>query len=261
MFLMTPSSLPLWDHLPLLNRIQFPWRILSLVSIALAGLIGTGLAYIGSTPLRRFISAIMLASLALPLLMSRSPKLFPDKYPDDAAAIVDRYFAPDIANEWLPRGATAFDANAGERTPVVVEGDGSCSVSEFVLGQNVMTFEITASGPATVRLPHYGFPLGWQLEAINRQGEPQTLAGALDADSDGLMLVRLDQPLDGTVSVRWHTTQLKLIGAALSLGALLVTLLLLWRSKSGQPSACRPIVSNVLTGSLPEGTNGSAEHA
>jgi len=237
LFLMTPSSLWLWDHLPLLNRIQFPWRILTLVSITLAGLTGTGLAYIGSTSVRRFASVIMLVTLALPLLTSQSPKLFPDKYPETASAIVERYFAPDIANEWLPRGAEPFDANEVESAPLVVEGGDDCSVSEFVLGQNVMTFSITANGPSVVRLPHYGFPLGWQAEARNGQGELQSSNVTLDADSDGLMLVRIDEPLDGTVTVRWHTTTLKLIGAALSAVALLVTVLVLWRAKSPPESA------------------------
>lgn len=240
LFLMTPASLWLWDHLPLLNRIQFPWRILTLVSVTLAGLTGTGLAYFASVPVRRFASAIMLVALALPLLTSRSPKLFPDKYPKTASVIVDRYFAPDIANEWLPRGAMPFDANEVELTPLVVEGGDNCSVSEFILGQNMMTFSINASGPSVVRLPHYWFPLGWQAEFPSRQGEQQTLSVKLDADSDGLMLIRFPEPVDGTVTVRWHTTQLKLIGAGLSAVALLVTMLLLWRSKSPQPLRAEP---------------------
>jgi hypothetical protein len=237
LFLMTPSSLWLWDHMPLLNRIQFPWRILTLVSVTLAGLTGTGLAYFGSVPIRRFASAIMLVSLTLPLLTSRPPKLFPDKYPENASAIVDRYFAPDIANEWLPQGAKPFYKNEVALSPVVIEGGDDCHASEFVLGQNVMTFSVNASGPSVVRLPHYGFPQGWQAEARNRQGELQALNVKLDADSDGLMLVRIDEPLDGTVTVRWRTTQLKQIGAALSAAALLVTVLLLWRAQTAQAAS------------------------
>ena len=243
MFLMTPLSLWLWDHLPLLNRIQFPWRILTLVSVTLASLIGTGLSYFGSVPVRRLASGIMLVTLALPLLTSRSPKLFPEKYPESAVALVDRYFAPDIANEWLPRGAKPFDVHEVELKPVVVEGGNGCSVSEFVLGQNEMTFSIDSTGPSVIRLPHYGFPLGWQAETWSQQGAVQPLNVTLDADSDGLMLIRLDEPLDGTVAVRWHTTQLKLIGAALSAAALFTTLLVLWRSKSPQSSPVEPAAS------------------
>lgn len=237
LFLMTPASLWLWDHLPLLNRIQFPWRILTLVSISLACLIGTAFGHIGHATVRRLLCGVMLLVLSMPLLSLRAPERFPDKYPQDAAEIAERFFAPDIANEWLPKGAKAFAAENVTRNPEVVEGAGDCTVSDFVLSQNALTYSISATAPSVVRLPHYAFPLGWKADVRTRQEAVSSPNAELAADADGMMLVKLDAPLEGTVTVRWHTTRIKLIGAAVSAAALLAALIVLWRAKPEQEAS------------------------
>ena len=231
LFLMTPASRWLWDHLPLLDRIQFPWRILTLVSVALAGLVGTAVGQFNSQPVRRLCTVVLLVFLGMPLVFSRSPKLFPDSYSPNAAMMVDRFFAPDIANEWLPKGAAPIPLEQVKRDAEVVACDGECQLSDFILGQNELTLSVSTTAPATVRVPHYAFPLGWRATVTDRTRPESTVPVTLERDTDGLMLLRFDTPVDGMVTVRWHTTTMKLAGAAVSGISLLAVLLLLWRTR------------------------------
>ncbi len=71
--LMLPLSLPVWDNLPLVEFIQFPWRLLGPASLLLAVLAGAGIARLPDRfrwPGTLLVSAAML--LALPWLFPAS---------------------------------------------------------------------------------------------------------------------------------------------------------------------------------------------
>jgi hypothetical protein len=63
-FLITPWSRPLWDHLPLLPFVQFPWRWLSVQALAVAMLIGA-LACLPRWPGGRWAVAVALSVLSM----------------------------------------------------------------------------------------------------------------------------------------------------------------------------------------------------
>ena len=48
-FLMTPAAKPIWDALPLVNLMQFPWRLLALTTVTLALLAGAGASWLKDT--------------------------------------------------------------------------------------------------------------------------------------------------------------------------------------------------------------------
>ena len=45
-FLMTPAAKTIWDMLPLVNLMQFPWRLLALTTVTLALLTGAGASWL-----------------------------------------------------------------------------------------------------------------------------------------------------------------------------------------------------------------------
>ena len=68
LLLMTPAAAPLWDGVPLLGVIQFPWRLLSLVALlsaALAGLTVANLLAQLADPSQETGGALLLGLLAL----------------------------------------------------------------------------------------------------------------------------------------------------------------------------------------------------
>ncbi|MDX1615214.1 MAG: hypothetical protein R3300_12950 [Candidatus Promineifilaceae bacterium] len=117
-FMMLPSSAPLWARLPLLRFMQFPWRLLGATAFCLAVLAG-----FLSTVLQRWLSdkgqgwlaASLIGSfilLALPL--TQVPPWPADFGPTD----VRRIMLEELAGRWLGTTATAdFVPRTVERIP------------------------------------------------------------------------------------------------------------------------------------------------
>lgn len=74
--MITPLSKPLWDHLPLLPMVQFPWRFLSVQALFAALAIAAPFAQT-PTPLSRFVAL----SLAVLLFLAVLFPLRPDRLP------------------------------------------------------------------------------------------------------------------------------------------------------------------------------------
>ena len=75
-FMITPLSRPLWDHLPLLPLVQFPWRFLSLQALAAAVVTGSLCLLVPSSPhLPVPLSPRLRVPLSPCLPVSPSPRL------------------------------------------------------------------------------------------------------------------------------------------------------------------------------------------
>jgi hypothetical protein len=220
-FLMTPYSRFLWDQIGLLQRLQFPWRLLAIVTVALAGVSGPALFF---TPRRfRVFSAVVIISATwVPSLQytARRPSM-QFEVPKTAADIAQGFVAPDLRGEWLPRGAsTIFDQGVPTQASWhegVAAGDCRREYARFSCD-----VETTAGGSIT--LPHYYFPVGWSASLA---GEELTLS----PDRNGLMTVRLPPGSRGALVVLFRMTPARRLGWLLTLAALVVTALvaLSWR--------------------------------
>jgi len=76
--MITPLSRPLWDHLPLLARTQFPWRFLSVQALFAAAVTAALVPERSGTvnwrgPLRAGVALLVAAALALSVLLSLHP--------------------------------------------------------------------------------------------------------------------------------------------------------------------------------------------
>lgn len=212
LFLMTPQSAWLWKTLPLLHRIQFPWRLLAFVSIAMSGLAGMSLQ--GINPFaRRSVGLTLLASLLLwPALTRSPPKVTRNVEPRSAAEIAEHFFAPDLADEWLPRDAKSLRIDPQTRRVI---SHPPAEVSDYRIQQTGLECTLTTREKSSVILPHYYFPVGFSA-SLNGEAIP------LMRNSNGLMQVEVPAGYSGKLRVEWYTTWSKQLGAVVSLLAAII---------------------------------------
>ncbi|MDA8218075.1 MAG: 6-pyruvoyl-tetrahydropterin synthase-related protein [Dehalococcoidales bacterium] len=120
LFLVTDSSAPLWDSLPLVSYIQFPWRLLGMASFAVSFVAGAAARLLpapgdGAGGWRTAVSAVALGLLAAVLVAPAFVQLYPR---GQSEALPDLTVAGAVAFE---RSSNALGTTAGEYLPVGVE--------------------------------------------------------------------------------------------------------------------------------------------
>ena len=203
-FLLTPLSVPLWNHLPELLFLQFPWRLLAILAAVLcvAVAIALGSLKIKATP------AIILALVIAATLTATAYRLFQQ---------------PCDTTDTVAASLALFRSNAGtdptdEYTPVTADNDSFAPnnpPSWLALNPNAKAPSNSTPGPApthltiatpipqTLILNLRDYP-AWR---ITRNGEP---VAAREQRDDGLIAIPLptgqsqiaikeSQPLDRTV--------------------------------------------------------------
>jgi hypothetical protein len=246
--LLTPISLPLWLHLPNLQYLQFPWRLLTILStilaFTLALLIDQGAPFM--TRLYRGMSgttAIGLAAFLCLALTIIGYRLYaqacdqPDR-PTTIAALYNTHHGAPPTDEYTPLAAdndvlrtdnpgywlaSTPNAVAPNTTPTAAELNPSIDTDDTPIpdAQTLSTPAPThlilhLSHPQTLILNLRDYP-SWR---IVRNG--LVLNEHLQRD-DGLLAVALPAGAS-TIDIRWHSTPDQTLGLILSLCALLLLL-------------------------------------
>lgn len=235
LFLITPQSVWLWDHLPLLERLQFPWRLLSIATLTLAALAAAFLSMFYQ-PLSRWAAWFVLSTILIFPIASRPHyPTVPSREFRTASAIADQFFAPDLADEWLPVSAKRIVANRSQLHPVP---GSDVTVSNYQLAQGLLTCDVETTNDSAVLLPHYYFPVGWVASLNNKPIE-------LVAGRRGLMEARLPAKAKGQIRVQWTMTPARQLGLGLSLATLFI----------GSVACC--FLRKAASGPKPAGTDAS----
>ena len=161
----TPASLLLWENVDLLRVVQFPWRLLTAVSLSTAILAG-GLVLLGR---QRPVQVLLASTIALAALLAGRPYVATfdtAMYADIALdpAVIARYEAIYRAwgagwhREFLPRWAEQFDRGPVEDEPA---GQVVDQLSLQAVTHNGLQLTVETESPATLRLNQFFFP-GWQ---------------------------------------------------------------------------------------------------
>jgi hypothetical protein len=152
----------IWDALPLLQYVEFPWRLLQLAAICLALLIGGLGAVLDNWPRWRNLGfAAALALLIVPNLAHLAPRGLADVDPAfwTPRAIASRNLEVTTAHEYAPRWVLrtpAYDPNGA----AVVAGD--AEVRQTGRSPSAWSGQADVKAPSVVHLAISYFP-GWKV--------------------------------------------------------------------------------------------------
>ncbi len=249
LFLMTPAAQVIWDVLPLVELIQFPWRLLAVVVFTLAMLAGFGAWALNraapgrgpqaANPFAYVIGLVLIVS-SLPFAQ---PQIVPLRAQDESPlAVLDFEMAfPDMRGmtAWAERPPADADSPliaqylAGQPLQKAAIAAGSGEIVGQSSGALAARALVRAEGPVTLRFYTYYFP-GWRATV---DGRPV----AIRADGPN-GLIGVDVPAgQHEVEVTFGLTPARIAGRVLAaLGVLLCVLLLAWRVLAGPSTAGGP---------------------
>jgi hypothetical protein len=208
------ESLFLWERLPLLQYLEFPWRFLSLAAVSTAFLCGFPFLLLGPGR-ERLADGLMLVFVGGLFLLG-----FPEAQPESFLAVADADYSPQTialrhisvttAEEYEPIWVQQRpETPAGERLSLL---SGAGSVSTVALSPTRYLFRATITAAARLRINTFYFP-GWTLYVDGQErpvdyGNPQ-----------GVMEFSLE-PGEHRIEVRFADTPFRQAGVGLSLLAL-----------------------------------------
>jgi len=233
-FLMLPVSTPLWEAIPLMPYIEFPWRFLIPASLVLATLAALGATWIAPQEGRALWFALCIGAIIaynVPLLDLE----YHDPQPQ-AATVLDAHaierttgwLSGTSAGEYLPawvgdrQDSWAFTERFAESEvfPRLAPAEG-VAVRESAWGPVSGTVRVEAAAPTTLVFEWFYFP-GWRARL---DGEA---AAVSPVGEYGLIGVEVPAG-EHEVSVRFGLTPLRRGAALASLAALGATAAFAWR--------------------------------
>ena len=151
-FLMLPVSTPIWEHVPGMAYLQFPWRLLGSANLMLAVCAAGGASLL---PARRWRNPALAATLGAVLFLAL-PVLYPPMWPPDFGSTAPR----DII-EWELRSQALGTTSTGDFVPVKaarVPMHPEASLVESIAGPGPADRVNRASlpGDANVRIVEHG---------------------------------------------------------------------------------------------------------
>ena len=217
------QSAPVWEWLPLLGSIQFPWRLLGPASMCLAlavAALGPVLSAAGRW--RKLVFAGALAVLILPNLSHLAPRAYRDLdlhlwTPDYLA---DSGFETTSSGEFMPRWMHTAPARS-LRNAWLLSGEGSIREQSRTPFSWSGTAQIRT--PATLQLAIAYFP-GWQVRVDGHAVTPWP------TEPTGLIALTLPAG-QHTIDAEWKHTAPRSTGESITLASLLVCGFLLLRDR------------------------------
>jgi hypothetical protein len=230
--MVTPLSRPLWEHIPLLPMVQFPWRFLSVQAV------GTSLLAAYLIPRRPRLEVGAALAIAVLVLAGAMGTLQPERlYIHEADVDTERlllyeYFTANIGTtiraDWLPAGvdprpytSEALLYNGDKPAPLVLQGQVSL-LEKREQGPISEGWYIEVASPgALVAFHTYSFP-GWEAWVDGTPAEIAALPGL------GYISLRLAAG-PHEVLLRLGKTPARRIGDLLSAAAAMLALIALLR--------------------------------
>jgi hypothetical protein len=222
-FMTTGLSKPIWDIVPALHPLQFPFRFLQLVALSTAFLLGAPFTTLLGRPR---VAAALAAVLIGALLALGLPQAKPEAYLN----VSDADFTPqNIAARGIAASAREFEpiwVDAFPTTPAVVPGltfvGGSGEVTDSASRPLRQLFAVDVSRDSLVKSSTFYFP-GWTLyvDGVRRAVAP--------AGPDGLIEFYLE-PGRHAVLLQFEDTPVRTLSGVTSLVA--AVLLGMWWAAS-----------------------------
>jgi hypothetical protein len=261
-FLITPLSRPLWDAVPLLSFVQFPWRLLAVQALPLSLIIGYLARWPNKTAWRGIIAgALGLALLTTAMLDLPVEYLVIDDVTSEQVALYEyftAYVGSTSRNEYQPRWVepspftSAVLLNDGQKPPpLALQGELSAA-KLLAQGPTEERWLVEVTSPqASLAFYTYYFP-GWQGYVDGRPVETSPV--------EGLGYIGLSVPQGShQVTLRLERTPLRAWAEGLSLAAALAIIgLLIARKKltrqrvnEAMSQQCSPLIDSLPVDSSP----------
>jgi hypothetical protein len=239
-YLLVPISTPLWMRLPELAFLQFPWRLLSVLSVVLALALAL---LLGTIHLRRWVT---LAAPLLTLVLSTTAYAFYAQHcevsdrPATIATLLQSHHGVPPTDEYTPNNAdndvlrtgnpgywfaATPNAPAPHTIPTAAElnpaigSDGTPVPTEqtiSALAPHRFTFHADRPGFLILNLRDYP---SWSVHTTNPNSMERYDAAQVPRD-DGLIAVQLNYASDYDIEIEWRRAPQTLIGIAISVFAL-----------------------------------------
>jgi hypothetical protein len=205
--LMTPLSIPLWKLLPFLGAIQFPWRLLVILTPAAALLLACGAARVtapGAPAAARALAAAALVLFGANLVVSQRMVVQPAYHSGAEAAQLAGNAGARDAREYRPRGAPAEEIPRWPQATSLAPGARVRVVAWHPVRRVIA---VDAAEGAPLRVGTFLYP-GWRAAV---DGSPAPLS----AGPDGIIEVAVPAG-SHVVELRFGQTPTRLAGLALS---------------------------------------------
>jgi hypothetical protein len=111
-FLMTSASAPIWERIPLMPYLQFPWRLMGPANLMLAVCAAGSTPLLTASPVRRWREPIVASALAATLLLAL-PVLYPPTWLPDFGGTL-----PQDIIEWERHSLAVGTTSTGDFLPV-----------------------------------------------------------------------------------------------------------------------------------------------
>lgn len=208
-FLQHTRSAFIWEAIPLLAFIQFPWRFLG-ISIFIVALAGAAI-----TPYLKNRLLVVYFIFIIAAVFSTVGYFRPKDYVDDN--FFDKFLdtsimhkGMDLTKDYLPIWVTSVD---GERFDVPIAETGEITVSNWQRNSRLLRFSVNAYSDSVIEAPVAYFP-GWEVRA-NNQVVPQSPPSKMG-------LVRFKLPAgDYNIEIEFKDTPIRIAGNIISLLSLM----------------------------------------
>ena len=241
-FFASHESLFLWERLPLLQYLEFPWRFLSLAAMSTA--LVCGFPFLLLAPGERRLANGLMGVLIVALFLFGFPHAGPETFHDvkdtdySPQAIAVRDISVTTAREYEPIWVQQRPQTSAAEPLTLLEGEGR--VLSVRLSPTYYEFHAEITEEARLRVNTFYFP-GWTLyvDGVERPidyNNPQ-----------GVMEFSLEQG-EHLVQVLFTDTPVRLWSTRLSLLALFLLLLVPWLERIYHPT-------KNLTGKEPSGSS------
>jgi hypothetical protein len=255
--LLTPVSAPIWHHLPNLAYLQFPWRLLTLLTpilaLTIALLLDTpkimgapGLAseiWVSRTPsgLTTALSLLLPLALAVPAYRLYHQPCDPTDDPTHLTQLFTTHhgfpptdeYTPTLADNdplrsnnpayWLAQSPTDPAPNttptASELNPSLDTDDTPIPDTETLSTPAPHHFQIHAPTPSYLILNLRDYP-NWRITTTSKPS-PSAQDPAHIPRPDGLIAISLNHVDDYTINITWHRTLDQTLGLTLTILSLI----------------------------------------
>jgi hypothetical protein len=229
--LLTPISAPIWRHAPELLFLQFPWRFLAILAAALSLTVAIALSKVRLKPTATTAIALTIAAA----LTYPAYKVFrQDCDPEDTVAarlaLFHANLGSDASDEYTPINAhndalahtdPPYWCATNPKAPAPPNTQPGPAPSHF-------TFKATQPGFLILNLRDYP---SWNITTTDSASMSLDHPSHIHRD-DGLIALPLYHPADYTIDATYTTPRDKTIGAILTILALIILSILLFRDRT-----------------------------